>query len=274
MSTAQPPTRAAAACAAIPNRSWSVALHQAGPSRRGCPRPIIESGQDREWADEVHTTTSGRKTVEQRPTRNQEAPHLLGRSAPPPRVPGGRTVRRRRLRDPATWRNRPPGLQRAGTGRCRRWSSSVFLGLPVALALSWVFDLTPEGLKRTRSLVPVGSASMMPRVALLVVTTVSLGLGAFWFSRSAMSGSDAAGPRDRTRPRPPVSPASTPTPRSPRSPSSPWPTSPRATTSSPANSTTRSSPRLSELTSLRVVSRTSVERYRTTDKLLPRSRPS
>ena len=41
---------------------------------------------------------------------------------------------------------------------------------------------------------------MVPKVALLVVTTVSLGLGAFWFSRSAMSGSDAAGPRERTRP--------------------------------------------------------------------------
>ena len=76
----------------------------------------MESGQDRARANEVHTTTSGRKTVEQRPTRNQDARHLLGRSAPPPRVPGGWTVRRRRLRDPAAGRDRPPGLQRAGLG--------------------------------------------------------------------------------------------------------------------------------------------------------------
>ena len=145
----------------------------------------------------------------------------------------------------------------------------VFLGLPVALALSWVFDLTPEGLKRTRSLVPVGSASMMPRVALLVVTTVSLGLGAFWFSRSAMSGSDAAGPRDRTRPT-----AARFASRDPDAPISAIAVLPLAHFAEGDDLFARQLhdeiiTRLSELTSLRVVSRTSVERYRTTDKLLP-----
>ena len=145
----------------------------------------------------------------------------------------------------------------------------VFLGLPVALALSWVFDLTPEGLKRTRSLVPVGSASMVPRVALLVVTTVSLGLGAFWFSRSAMSGSDAAGPRDRTRPT-----AARFASLDPDAPISAIAVLPLAHFAEGDDLFARQLhdeiiTRLSELTSLRVVSRTSVERYRTTDKLLP-----
>ena len=145
----------------------------------------------------------------------------------------------------------------------------VFLGLPVALALSWVFDLTPEGLKRTRSLVPVGSASMVPRVALLVVTTVSLGLGAFWFSRSAMSGSDAAGPRERTRPA-----AARFASLDPDAPISAIAVLPLAHFAEGDDLFARQLhdeiiTRLSELTSLRVVSRTSVERYRTTDKLLP-----
>ena len=145
----------------------------------------------------------------------------------------------------------------------------VFLGLPVALALSWVFDLTPEGLKRTRSLVPVGSASMVPRLALLVVTTVSLGLGAFWFSRSAMSGSDAAGPRERTRPA-----AARFASLDPDAPISAIAVLPLAHFAEGDDLFARQLhdeiiTRLSELTSLRVVSRTSVERYRTTDKLLP-----
>ena len=145
----------------------------------------------------------------------------------------------------------------------------VFLGLPVALALSWVFDLTPEGLKRTRSLVPVGSASMMPWVALLIVTTVSLGLGAVWFSRSAMSGSDAAGPRERTRPT-----AARFASLEPDAPISAIAVLPLAHFAEGDDLFARQLHdeiiiRLSELTSLRVVSRTSVERYRTTDKLLP-----
>ena len=66
----------------------------------------------------------------------------------------------------------------------------VFLGLPVALAFSWVYDLSPEGLKRTRSLMPVGGRSLVPGLALLGVTALSAGLGAWWFSRSAMGISD------------------------------------------------------------------------------------
>ena len=118
----------------------------------------------------------------------------------------------------------------------------VFLGLPVALSFSWVYDLSPEGLKRTRSLMPVGGRSLVPGLALLGVTALSAGLGAWWFSRSAMGTPDTDAGTDT----PPSSPAAfaslDPPPPSPRSPSCPWPTSPRAMTSSPASSTTRSSP--------------------------------
>ena len=76
----------------------------------------------------------------------------------------------------------------------------VFLGLPVALAFSWVYDLSPEGLKRTRSLVPAGARSLVPGLALLGVTAVSVGLGTWWFSRSAMGSEDAVGGPDASTP--------------------------------------------------------------------------
>ena len=119
----------------------------------------------------------------------------------------------------------------------------VFLGLPVALAFSWVYDLSPEGLKRTRSLVPVGGRSIVPGLALLGVTALSAGLGAWWFSRSAMGTPDAGAGRRHPFVIPRRLRLSGP--RRPhhrhRRPAH-WPTSPRATTSSPASYTTRSSP--------------------------------
>ena len=88
----------------------------------------------------------------------------------------------------------------------------VLLGFPVAVALSWVYDLGDEGLTRTRSLLPPTRGRLVPSLALLGVTAFSAGLGA------------------------------TPPPPPPPSPSFPWPTWPRATTSSPASFTRRSSP--------------------------------
>ncbi len=84
----------------------------------------------------------------------------------------------------------------------------AFLGLPVALALSWVFDLTPEGLRRESPL-ERSKGGIAPRLALLGVAAVSVGLGALWFGRDAGSapadGSDpgtragAAAPATRGR---------------------------------------------------------------------------
>ncbi len=143
----------------------------------------------------------------------------------------------------------------------------VFLGLPVALAFSWVYDLSPEGLKRTRSLVPVGGRSLVPGLALLGVTALSAGLGAWWFSRSAMGAPD-------TGTETPSSSPATFASDDPAAPITAIAVLPLAHFAEGDDLFARQLhdeiiTRLSELTSLRVVSRTSVERYRTTDMLLP-----
>lgn len=69
----------------------------------------------------------------------------------------------------------------------------AFLGLPVALAFAWVYDLTPEGLAKTRESQGAGRVSFAPRLALLIVTSVSVGVGALWFQRSAMTGGGGDG---------------------------------------------------------------------------------
>ncbi len=59
----------------------------------------------------------------------------------------------------------------------------VFLGLPVVLAFAWVYDLTPEGLAKTRE-EGGARATVVPRLALLAATSISVVLGALWFQRS------------------------------------------------------------------------------------------
>ena len=145
----------------------------------------------------------------------------------------------------------------------------VFLGLPVALAFSWVYDLSPEGLKRTRSLVPAGARSLVPGLALLGVTAVSAGLGAWWFSRNAMRDSVAGAGGD-----PAASAAAAFASLDPAAPITAIAVLPLAHFAEGDDLFARQLhdeiiTRLSELTTLRVVSRTSVERYRTTDMLLP-----
>lgn len=149
----------------------------------------------------------------------------------------------------------------------------VFLGLPVALAFSWVYDLSPDGLKRTRSLMPVGARSLVPGLALLVVTAVSAALGAWWFSRSAMGDSDTAADTEAGADAPSPSPAAFAS-ADPDAPITAVAVLPLAHFAEGDDLFARQLhdeiiTRLSELTSLRVVSRTSVERYRTTDKMLP-----
>ena len=55
----------------------------------------------------------------------------------------------------------------------------IILGLPVALGLSWAFELTPEGLKRTEDVDPVAAAAHKKRAWIYVViagAVVSIGL--------------------------------------------------------------------------------------------------
>ena len=145
----------------------------------------------------------------------------------------------------------------------------VFLGLPVALAFSWVFDLTPEGLKRTRALARAGKGTVVPQLALLGVSVVSLGLGALWFSRGALSVAEDGGVSGA--PDPGVSSFAS---IDPDAPITAVAVLPLADFAEDDDFFARQLheeliTQLSRLTSLRVVSRTSVERYATTDKLLP-----
>ena len=58
----------------------------------------------------------------------------------------------------------------------------VALGLPVVLVLAWVFDITPEGIRRTENLGTQSGPidSVLPRVALLAVTLVTVGAVGWW----------------------------------------------------------------------------------------------
>ena len=143
----------------------------------------------------------------------------------------------------------------------------LLLGLPVVLACAWVYDLTPHGLERTSDQ-GVTRVTLAPRVALLVVTLVVAGVGALWFQRNARAGGDGAAP---VPPGPDAEMVAI----------ADIDTTVTAIAVLPLADLTGGEDLfarqlheeiitlLSELTTLRVVSRTSVERYRTTDRLLP-----
>lgn len=143
----------------------------------------------------------------------------------------------------------------------------LLLGLPVVLAFAWVYDMTPEGLERTAAREAV-RVSLAPRVALLAITVVMAGLGALWFQRNARTG-DAAGSAGAPGAQPEVLALAQ------------LDTTVTAIAVLPLVDLTGGDDLfsrqlhdeiitlVSKLTTLRVVSRTSVERYRDTDKLLP-----
>ena len=145
----------------------------------------------------------------------------------------------------------------------------LLLGLPVVLAFAWVYDMTPEGLERTTDR-DVAKVSLAPRVALLVITVIAAGLGVLWFQWNARAGGDGGIPA-----------AATPGADSEVLAIAQPDTSVTAIAVLPLADLTGGDDLfarqlheeiitlLSKLTTLRVVSRTSVERYRDTDRLLP-----
>ena len=143
----------------------------------------------------------------------------------------------------------------------------ILLGLPVVLAFAWVYDLTPMGLLRTKQSAAT-RVSFVPRLALLVITVVTAGLGVLWFQRNARTGGDggvpgAAAPETAVLAAADVDTTVT-----------AIAVLPLVDLTGGDDLFTRQLHEevitlLSKLTTLRVVSRTSVERYRVTDKLLP-----
>ncbi len=90
---------------------------------------------------------------------------------------------------------------------------SAFLGFPPALCLAWVFDLTPEGLRRSapQATGETGLAgawarearpatTTLPRVALLVVTLATAGAVWWWSVREALGTSATPSPEEEAGP--------------------------------------------------------------------------
>ena len=157
---------------------------------------------------------------------------------------------------------------------------AAFLGLPVVLAFAWVYDLTPEGFAKTRE--TQARVTLVPRLALLIVTSVSVGVGALWFQRSAAVGGDAgvgdAGAGDAAAGAPGAEAAPNEAARlaslDPSAPITAIAVLPLAHLAEGDDLFARQLheeiiTQLSLLTSLRVVSRTSAERYADSDMLLP-----
>ena len=150
----------------------------------------------------------------------------------------------------------------------------AFLGLPVVLAFAWVYDMTPEGLAKTREAERGQRATAAPRVALVLVTSVSVALGVVWFQRSGATrgdeGAAAAGPADEAGQPAAMQAASL----DPDAPVTAVAVLPLADFAQGDDFFARQLheeiiTQLSILTSLRIVSRTSVERYADSDMLLP-----
>lgn len=147
----------------------------------------------------------------------------------------------------------------------------AFLGLPVVLAFAWVYDLTPDGLAKTRDEQGGPRVTLVPRLALLIATSISVGLGALWFQRSAVTrDGEAAGAGVEAAPDAAARFASL----DPDAPITAIAVLPLAHLAEGDDLFARQLheeiiTQLSLLSSLRVVSRTSAERYAESDMLLP-----
>ncbi len=150
------------------------------------------------------------------------------------------------------------------------------LGFPLVMVLAWVFDITPEGIRKTdaidsgRGQVPGMSGSgVLPRAALLTVTVLAVGvLGSWWVGRTLQLPASGAGVDGR----PTVVPVA-------YNPDEPV----RSIAVLPLDNFSDTDEqdyfvagmhealiaRLSQLPAIRVVSRTSVARYASTAKTIP-----
>ena len=148
----------------------------------------------------------------------------------------------------------------------------VFLGLPVVLAFAWVYDLTPEGLAKTRESQGGARVTIAPRLALVAVTSISVALGALWFQRSGATGGGGDGAAGAGAGSAPV--VARTVSLDPDAPITALAVLPLADFAQGDDLFARQLheeiiTQLSLLTSLRVVSRTSVERYADSNMLLP-----
>ena len=149
----------------------------------------------------------------------------------------------------------------------------VVLGFPVVMVLAWVFDITSDGIRVTDARggdggIDAPSTGILPRLAIMAVTLLSVGVVGSWWVLNTVPGTEGVG----TALRPSVIPVA-------YDPAQPI----RSLAVLPLENFSESSEqdyfaagmhealieRLSQLPEIRVVSRTSVARYATTDLTLP-----
>ena len=78
----------------------------------------------------------------------------------------------------------------------------VLLGFPVAVALAWVYEITPKGIRRTPELAEERGrpGSMLPRLTFLALTLATAGAAGWWVIRSSVAEQAADGSRQMLAP--------------------------------------------------------------------------
>src|SRR5436190_16574329 len=71
----------------------------------------------------------------------------------------------------------------------------IVIGLPIALVLAWMFELTPEGIKRTDDVDPAAAARVPKKHAWIYVVVIGglLSIGLFLLGRYTASNAASAG---------------------------------------------------------------------------------
>src|SRR6202011_1862648 len=69
----------------------------------------------------------------------------------------------------------------------------IIIGLPIALVLAWMFELTPEGIKRTQAADALGQHSRGKAWIYIVIIAAALSIGLFFLGRYS-AGNKTASP--------------------------------------------------------------------------------
>jgi TolB-like protein/Tfp pilus assembly protein PilF/phage shock protein PspC (stress-responsive transcriptional regulator) len=70
----------------------------------------------------------------------------------------------------------------------------LIVGLPVALVLAWMFEMTPEGIKRTNAADAVGEHSRGHTWIYIIVAAAALSIGLFFLGRYSAGNKESGGP--------------------------------------------------------------------------------
>src|SRR4029450_1131436 len=77
----------------------------------------------------------------------------------------------------------------------------IIIGLQVALVLAWMFEITPEGIKRTNAADAVGQRSRGHTWIYIVVVAAAFSIGLFFLGRYSAGNKESGPPRRAAPPR-------------------------------------------------------------------------